>query len=205
MSNTITPTVFYRTLNVEEFGGQSSLSTVSGLGNSLVSIISSDLLFAFPTRRRRRCRGMKRECPAFGGRRHRSGARSNASGIPGRREERRTRAITPARVLFACHVQSRGAFPFYALLRDFAYSAARSACPPRRRILSELAPVMTTTLSLIPSIKSCVLPSIFQCQISFSDAFFLKSQAIDFNFSCDNSKLWDCPDCTDSWLRVILV
>jgi hypothetical protein len=22
---------------------------------------------------------------------------------------------------------------------------------------------------------------------------------------CDESKLWACPDCTDSWLRVILV
>src|SRR6266705_2052515 len=103
MSNTITPTVFYRTLNVEEFGGQSSLSTVSGLGNSLGSIISSDLLFAFPARRRRRCRGTERECADVRGRHHRSGARSNEAGIPGRREERRSRAITLSRAPFACH------------------------------------------------------------------------------------------------------
>src|SRR5947199_6388247 len=32
----------------------------------------------------------------------------------------------------ACHVRSRGAFPFYALLRGLAYSSARSACPPPR-------------------------------------------------------------------------
>src|SRR5438552_14404033 len=37
-----------------------------------------------------------------------------------------------SRARFACHVRSRGAFPFYALLRDLAYSAARSAWPPRR-------------------------------------------------------------------------
>jgi len=49
-------------------------------------------------RRRRRCRGTERECADVRRRRHRSGARSNASGIPVGRGERRTRAITLARV-----------------------------------------------------------------------------------------------------------
>ena len=44
-------------------------------------------------RRRRRCRGTERECADVRRRRHRSGARSNASGIPGKREQRRIRAI----------------------------------------------------------------------------------------------------------------
>jgi len=43
--------------------------------------------------------------------------------------------------------------------RRFAYSAARS------RMLSELAPVITTTLSLIPGMKFCFLPSTFHFHI----------------------------------------
>ena len=51
---------------------------------------------------------------------------------------------------FACHVRSFTWSP---------YPAARS------RMLSELAPVMTTTLYLIPGIKFCFLPSTFHFQI----------------------------------------
>jgi len=50
-------------------------------------------------------------------------------------------------------------------------------------MLSELAPVITTTLSLIPGMKFCFLASTFECQISFSYGFFLKSCAIDCSFS----------------------
>jgi hypothetical protein len=65
------------------------------------------------------------------------------------------------------------------------------AQPARRggRMLSELAPVMTTSLSLIPGMKICFPASTFQCQVSFSDGFFFKSRAIDFNFSCADCKL----------------
>jgi hypothetical protein len=56
-------------------------------------------------------------------------------------------------------------------------------------MLSELAPVMTTSLSLIPGMKICFPASTFQCQVSFSDGFFFKSRAIDFNFSCADCKL----------------
>ena len=68
---------------------------------------------------------------------------------------------------FACHVRSRGAFPFYALLRGIAYPTVRSRMP------SELATVMTTTLSLIPDMKFCFRRSPFTFDMPAS-YFFLR-------------------------------
>src|SRR5437868_3764516 len=115
MSNTITPTVFYRTLNVEEFGGQSSLSTVSGLGNSLVSIISSDLLRLSSSEKMKMPRDGAR-VPSFS--KKASPKRSTIKCVrhPGQ-TRRATNQSHNSRARFACHVPSRGAFLFYALLR----------------------------------------------------------------------------------------
>jgi len=77
------------------------------------------------------------------------------------------------RAPFACHVQSRGALLF---LRAFTWP------------IPLLAPVITTTLPLIPGIE--VLPSSFYFPLShFFSGFSLMSRAIDFNFSCDDNKL----------------
>jgi hypothetical protein len=70
-------------------------------------------------------------------------------------------------------VQSRGALPFFTRF-NVASPVSLPAQPAQSllaaasggRMLSELAPVMATTLPLIPSMTFCLLPSTFHFRIS---------------------------------------
>jgi len=84
---------------------------------------------------------------------------------------------------------------FYALLRGLGYSAARKnlfRCPlaPARcggRMLSELAPVMTTTLSLIPAMKFCFVFSAFTLVQRSSISPNYRAQSLDSKHIVTNS------------------